>query len=101
MASGVIGAGYRGAAQYCQGASTVVNHSSTNRRWKRPPFITNPTLRWGLWVGAGIYLALAFGTMEVNWDRVAEGAVRGQRFVAAFFLRVVVCASEQWLDDRR
>ncbi len=55
------------------------------RRWKRPPFIQNPTLRWGLWVGAAVYLALAFGTMEVNWDRVAEGTERGHRFIAAFF----------------
>jgi phosphonate transport system permease protein len=55
------------------------------RRWKRPPFIQNPTLRWGLWVGAAIYLAVAFGTMEINWDRVAEGMVRGERFVSAFF----------------
>ena len=55
------------------------------RHWKRPPFIKNPTLRWSLWVGTAIYLALAFGTMEVDWNRVAEGATRGQRFIAAFF----------------
>lgn len=58
---------------------------STSRNWKRPPFIKNPTLRWGLVLGVAIYLALAFGTMEVNWTRVAEGATRGQRFIAAFF----------------
>ena len=62
-----------------------MSRSASIRRWKRPPFIQNPTLRWGLWVGAAIYLALAFGTMEINWDRVAEGAVRGERFLAAFF----------------
>ena len=32
-----------------------------------------------------IYLVLALGTMEINWERVAEGATRGQRFIAAFF----------------
>jgi phosphonate transport system permease protein len=58
---------------------------SPSRNWKRPPFIKNPTLRWGLVLGAAIYLALAFGTMEVNWSRVAEGATRGKRFIAAFF----------------
>lgn len=58
---------------------------STSRAWKRPPIIKNPTLRWGLALGLAIYLALAFGTMEVNWARVAEGATRGQRFIAAFF----------------
>ncbi|MEO0619787.1 MAG: phosphonate ABC transporter, permease protein PhnE [Pseudomonadota bacterium] len=53
--------------------------------WRKPPFITNPLLRWTLWVGAGIYLAIALGTLEVNWSRVAEGIPRGQKFIAAFF----------------
>lgn len=55
------------------------------RTWRRPPFIENPTLRWLLVIGSGIYLALALGTIEVNWSRIAEGLPRGQRFVAAFF----------------
>jgi phosphonate transport system permease protein len=54
-----------------------MSQGASIRRWKRPPFIQNPTLRWGLWVGAAIYLSVAFGTMEINWDRVAEGVVRG------------------------
>ena len=49
--------------------------------WKKPPLIANPTLRWSLWVGGAIYLAIAFGTMEVNWQRVAEGTERGHRFI--------------------
>jgi phosphonate transport system permease protein len=59
--------------------------SATRRRWKKPPFIKNHRLRWLLWLGAGIYLALAFGTMEVNWVRVADGLPRGQKFLAGFF----------------
>ena len=55
------------------------------RTWKRPPFIQNALLRRGLWFGLAIYLALALGTMEIDWGRVAEGVVRGQRFIAAFF----------------
>ena len=62
-----------------------MSQALSTRRWKRPPFIKSPLLRWGLWVGLAIYLALAFGTMEVNWTRVAEGAERGQRLIAAFF----------------
>lgn len=42
-------------------------------------------MRWGLVLGTAVYLALAFGTMEINWSRVAEGATRGQRFIASFF----------------
>ena len=34
-------------------------------------------LRWSLALGAAIYLALAFGTTEVNWTRVWEGLPRG------------------------
>ncbi len=52
--------------------------------WKKPPFIVNPLLRWGLWLAAAIYLALAFGSMEVDWGRVAEGLPRGRKFVMAF-----------------
>lgn len=54
-------------------------------RWKRPPLVKSATLRWGIVVGAAAYLAAAFGTMEINWTRVAEGLPRGERFVMAFF----------------
>lgn len=53
--------------------------------WKKPPFIANRTLRWGLWLATAVYLALALGTMEVDWGRVADGLPRGKKFVAAFF----------------
>ena len=60
--------------------------AATDRRtWKKPPMIKSARLRWALWLGVGIYLALAFGTMEINWGRVAEGIPRGQKFLAAFF----------------
>ncbi len=59
--------------------------SLPSRRWKKPPFIKSARLRWALGIGAAVYLALAFGTMEVNWGRVAEGLPRGINFVAAFF----------------
>ncbi len=53
--------------------------------WRRPPqLVKNATLRWALIVGAVVYLALAIGTVEVNWARIAEGMERGGRFVAGF-----------------
>jgi phosphonate transport system permease protein len=58
--------------------------ASAARAWRPPPFIANPWMRWGLWLGAAAYLALAIGTVEVNWTRVAEGMERGWRFVSAF-----------------
>jgi phosphonate transport system permease protein len=55
------------------------------RYWKKPPFVQSAWLRWGLGIGAVVYLALALGTTEVNWTRVWEGLPRGVRFFAAFF----------------
>ena len=59
--------------------------SPTSRVWKRPPFITSSALRWGLYGGTFIYLALAIGTTEINWGRVADGLPRGERFLLSFF----------------
>jgi phosphonate transport system permease protein len=53
-------------------------------RWSPPPLIRNRWLRWGLVLFAALYLALALGTIEVRWARVAEGLERGLRFVVAF-----------------
>jgi phosphonate transport system permease protein len=55
------------------------------RQWKKPPLIRSARLRWGLGVGIAVYLALAFGTTEINWARVWEGLPRGAQFVKAFF----------------
>lgn len=55
------------------------------RRWRRPPLIADARLRWALLLGAAAYLVLALASLEVNWNRVAEGIPRAIRFVAAFF----------------
>lgn len=54
------------------------------RRWAPPPRIRNRWLRWALHVGAAAYLALALGSVDVNWTRVVEGLDRGWQFVRAF-----------------
>jgi phosphonate transport system permease protein len=54
-------------------------------RWRKPPLIASPFLRWLIMLGAAIYLAFALGTLDINWDRVSEGIPRGARFIAAFF----------------
>lgn len=59
--------------------------TAAGRHWKKPPFIQSSLLRWSLIIGGAAYLALAFGTMDINWGRVADGIPRGQRFIAAFF----------------
>ena len=55
------------------------------RRWKKPPLIKSRWLRWGLAIGAAIYLALVFETTPINWTRVWEGPPRGAQFIASFF----------------
>jgi len=55
------------------------------RVWRRPPMIADPRLRWGLSLAVLVYLFLAVGSLEVNWQRVAEGLERGAAFAAALF----------------
>ena len=58
--------------------------SAVGTPWKKPPFIKNSTLRWGLLVFSVVYIFAALGSMEVNWNRVYQGLERGWRFIAAF-----------------
>jgi phosphonate transport system permease protein len=43
------------------------------------------SLALGLYLGGLGYLALALGTLEINWLRAYEGLERGGRFVGGFF----------------
>ena len=58
---------------------------SAPRTWKRPPFIENSLLRWGLITGGSLFLVVAIGTMDVDWGRVVAGVPRAERFIASFF----------------
>jgi phosphonate transport system permease protein len=53
-------------------------------RWRKPHFVTNPLLRWGLIVGFIAYMIAAVMTIEVDWGRVYEGLDRGWQFILAF-----------------
>lgn len=52
--------------------------------WRKPHFIRNPALRWGLIAGFAAYLVAAVMTIEVDWGRIYEGLDRGWQFVLAF-----------------
>jgi phosphonate transport system permease protein len=54
------------------------------RVWRPPPLIANPLLRRLLILGAALYLAVALGTLQINWLRAYEGLERGWAFVAGF-----------------
>ena len=62
----------------------MASEAIASRRWRRPPPIANPRLRWAIYGGALIYLTLAIASIEVNWHRVYEGLDRGWRFVQGF-----------------
>ena len=54
------------------------------RRWRPPPLIKGPLLRWVFIVGAGVYLAVALGMLDVNWSRLAQGGPRAVRLLGGF-----------------
>lgn len=58
--------------------------SFTTRRWRPPPLIRNPWLRWGVALACLGYLFLAFSTLDVNWDRVQQGVIRAQTLFRGF-----------------
>jgi len=64
---------------------TTFDAATAASAWRRPPWAQSAALRWAVYLGALAYAALAFGTVEVNWARVAEGLARGARFLAGFF----------------
>jgi phosphonate transport system permease protein len=66
---------------------TDITASTAGRRWRKPPFIKNANLRWGLYIGAAVYFVLASYSIlaDVNWLRVYEGLPRGAKFVGGFF----------------
>jgi phosphonate transport system permease protein len=63
---------------------SVTLESQVGTPWKKPPFIKNSTIRWGMLIIATVYFFMALGSMDVNWERVYFGLERGRRFVAAF-----------------
>jgi phosphonate transport system permease protein len=55
-----------------------------SRRWRKPPFIADPRLRYAIYAGVVIYLVIGIGSVNFNWDRMIAGLDRGVAFVSAF-----------------
>ena len=53
--------------------------------WRRPPQIIRDR-RWriAIQIGIVVYLILAIGSLEIDWQRVMIGLERGQRFIMGF-----------------
>jgi phosphonate transport system permease protein len=54
------------------------------RRWSPPPLIQDARWRWALIIIAVVYLILAFGSLDINWVRLARGLDRGARIISGF-----------------
>ncbi len=52
--------------------------------WKAPRLIEQSWLRWLTAIAVLGYLALAFGTIDVNWTRASEGLIRAARLFEGF-----------------
>ncbi|RLQ88549.1 phosphonate ABC transporter, permease protein PhnE [Notoacmeibacter ruber] len=53
--------------------------------WKRPPFISNPVVRWTVYIVAIVYFGWVAATMPIDWQRVIDGFGRaGLIFGGAF-----------------
>ncbi|MDO9316602.1 MAG: phosphonate ABC transporter, permease protein PhnE [Gammaproteobacteria bacterium] len=53
--------------------------------WRPLPLISSAKLRWGLNLAALTYLVLVYFSVDINWERVAQGFDRGLNFVGSFF----------------
>src|SRR5690625_1168493 len=62
--------------------STISPHKP--RQWHKPPFIENRAVRRLLWAGALVYLVFGIGSLDINWDRIAQGLERGLIFLQGF-----------------
>ncbi|MEM7778313.1 MAG: phosphonate ABC transporter, permease protein PhnE [Pseudomonadota bacterium] len=54
------------------------------RRWRQPRLIEATWLRWAITLAVLLYLALALGSIDANWNRVIEGIGRAGQLFAGF-----------------
>lgn len=53
--------------------------------WRRPPqIVTDRRWRIALTVAVLAYFVIGVGSVDVNWQRIVEGAERGRRFINGF-----------------
>lgn len=55
------------------------------RTWRKPPFIANPLLRWGLVVLGIAYFWWALGTLPFDWQRIQDGLPRAAQIFGGAF----------------
>lgn len=55
------------------------------RRWRKPPLIRNPILRYGIFLAAAVYVYWALSTLPFDWERIQEGLPRAARIFQGAF----------------
>lgn len=65
--------------------SSSASSTTERRTWRKPPFIANSWLRYGLWIVVAAYLVWALGSLPFNWERIAEGLPRAARIFGGGF----------------
>ncbi|CAN5571831.1 phosphonate ABC transporter, permease protein PhnE [soil metagenome] len=58
---------------------------TARRTWRKPPFIRNPWLRYGLFVLVLLYLYWMISTLPFNWERIVQGFPRAVRIFGGAF----------------
>lgn len=53
--------------------------------WRKPPFIANPALRYGLVALVIVYIAWSLSTLPFDWGRISEGLGRAGRIFSGAF----------------
>lgn len=59
--------------------------SQVKDSWRKPPFITNPAMRYGLFTVVTIYFVVTLVTLPIDWARVSDGMTRAQRIFSGAF----------------
>jgi len=78
--------------------TTAASHAYPTQ-WRRPPqILTDRRWRIGIQLGILAYLILAGASIEVDWQRIAVGLERGQRFAMGFLQRDF---QSRWSDISR
>lgn len=53
--------------------------------WRKPPFIANPAMRYGLVVLVIVYVVWSVSSLPFDWDRISEGFTRAGRIFSGAF----------------
>lgn len=53
--------------------------------WRKPPFIANPALRYGLVIAIVVYVVWSLSSLPFDWARISEGATRAGRIFSGAF----------------